>query len=294
MIIDQAQNLRRLVEEKRREEIQDVIKKSGIKIFCVASGKGGVGKTNIVVNLAILLQQKGRKVLIIDADLGLANVDVLLDIIPDVTLYDVLFHNKSLKDALTEGPQGIKMIPGGSGILEMTNLDDGQQKRFAKEFIELEDFDTIIIDTGAGISFNLMSFIAFSQVIILVTTPEPTAMTDAYGLLKVLSELKIERETHVIINRVTKSEIAAYTYERLKNTASNFLHIDLNYLGYVLDDIRVSNAVMDRKPFVTEYPKSVASRCLLRIADKLICDNNPEVKINTMSEVYNRLIRIFG
>ncbi|MFA5527334.1 MAG: MinD/ParA family protein [Peptostreptococcales bacterium] len=294
MVIDQAENLRKLVEEKRKKEMQDTIKKKGVKIFCVASGKGGVGKTNIVANLAILLQQKGSKVLVIDADLGLANVDVLLDVFPEITLFDVLFHNRPLKEALIDGPQGIKIVPGGSGIFNMTHLDEEQQNRFAKEFLELEDFDTIIIDTGAGISFNLMSFIAFSQTILLVTTPEPTAMTDAYGVLKVLSELKMEREIHLIINRAANSEIAAYTYERLKNTVSQFLKMDINSLGYILDDIRVSYAVMQRKPFVTEYPKSVATKCIHRIADKLICSSNEELKINTMSEVYNRLIRVFG
>ncbi|MCG8482264.1 MAG: MinD/ParA family protein [Clostridia bacterium] len=270
------------------------MKNKEIKIYCVASGKGGVGKTNVVVNLAISLQKKGHRVLIIDADLGMANVDVLLGIFPEITLYDVFFNGKSLKEAIVEGPEGIQIIPGGSGIIKMTTLDSVQQSKLAEEFVQLDDIDTILIDTGAGISMNLMSFIAFSQEILVVTTPEPTAMTDAYGLLKVISELNLDRKINVIVNRVSNKEMALFTFERLKNTVEKFLRIKLEYLGYIMDDIRVSNSVMDRKALILEYPNSIASKCLLAIADKMTGTNNQEVKLRTMSEVYNRLIKVFG
>lgn len=291
---DQAHNLRNLVEKKRKEKVENILKNKEIKIYCVASGKGGVGKTNVVVNLAISLQKRGHRVLIIDADLGMANVDVLLGIYPEVTLFDVFFNDRTLKDAIIEGPEGIQIIPGGSGMIKMTTLDPLQQSKLAEEFVQLEDIDIILIDTGAGISMNLMSFIAFSQEILVVTTPEPTAMTDAYGLLKVISELNLDRKIKVIVNRVSNKEIALFTFDRLKNTVEKFLRIKLEYLGYIMDDVRVTNAVMDRKPLILEYPNSIASKCLVAITDKMTGTNNQEVRLRTMSEVYNRLIKVFG
>lgn len=291
---DQAQNLRSLVERKRKEKVKSIIENKEIKIYCVASGKGGVGKTNIVVNLAICMQKRGHKVLIIDADLGMANVDVLLGLFPNITLYDVFFNDKSLKEAIIGGPEGVKIIPGGSGMIKMTTLDSAQQSKLAEEFVQLDDIDTILIDTGAGISMNLMSFIAFSQEILVVTTPEPTAMTDAYGLLKVISELNLDRKIKVIVNRVSNKESALFTFERLKNTVEKFLKIELEYLGYIMDDIRVSNSVMDRSPLILEYPNSIASKCLIAIVDKMTGTKNQEVRLRTMSEVYNRLIKVFG
>ena len=291
---DQAHNLRNLVEKKRKEKVETILKDREIKIYCIASGKGGVGKTNVVVNLAISLQRKGRKVLVIDADLGMANVDVILGLYPNVTLFDVFFNEKSLKEALIDGPEGIKIIPGGSGMIKMTTLDTAQQSRIAEEFIQLEDVDTILIDTGAGISMNLMSFIAFSQEVLVVTTPEPTALTDAYGLIKVISELQLKKNIKVIVNRVSGKEIAVFTFERLRNTVEKFLKIKLDYVGYIIDDIRVSNAVMDRSAFDLEYPNSIASQCIEGIADTLIGKEANAIKLRTMSEVYNRLIKIFG
>ncbi len=291
---DQAHNLRNLVEQKRKEKIDKIVNEKDIKVYCIASGKGGVGKTNVVVNLAISLQRKGRKVLIIDADLGMANVDVVLGLFPAVTLFDVFFNNKSLQEAIIEGPEGIKIIPGGSGMIKMTTLDTAQQSKLAEEFIQLDDIDTILIDTGAGISMNLMSFIAFSQEVLIVTTPEPTALTDAYGLLKVISELQLKKSIKVIVNRVSGKDIALFTFERLKNTVEKFLRINLEYAGYIMDDIRVSNAVMDRKAFVLEYPNAVASKCINSISDRMIGKSKNEIRLRTMSEVYNRLIKVFG
>lgn len=293
-MIDQAHNLRNLVEQKNKEKVDEALKNKEIKIYCVASGKGGVGKTNVVVNLAISLQKKGRNVLIIDADLGMANVDVILGLYPQITLFDVFFNDRSLEEAVIEGPEGIKIIPGGSGMIKMTNLDVAQQNKLAEEFTQLDGVDTIIIDTGAGISMNLMSFIAFSQELLVVTTPEPTALTDAYGLIKVISELQLKKRIKVIVNRVSGQEIAAFTYERLRNTVEKFLKIHLEYMGYILDDIRVYNAIMDRSPIVLEYPNAMASKCIQSISDNMIGKTKTHIKLRTMSEVYNRLIKVFG
>lgn len=293
-MIDQAQNIRVLAEKKRKQIIKKFMRNNKIKIYCVASGKGGVGKTNVVVNLAISLQKKGRKVLVIDADIGMANVDIVLGIIPKATLYDVLFQNKSLKEAIHIGPEGIQIIPGGSGMVKMTSLDLVLQDKLAYEFARLDDVDTILIDTGAGISLDLMLFVTFAQEVLIVTTPEPTSITDAYRLLKLISELKMDRIINVIVNKVPNEKMAAYTFKRLKNTVKRFLKIELDYLGYILDDIRVTRSVMNRRPLVLQYPHSIAAKCIISIADKMVGANNQEIELRTMSQVYNRLIKVFG
>ena len=187
---DQAEGLRDRIRE-RDWGAKNIVPNKDIKIYTVASGKGGVGKTNIVVNLAISLQKRGLQVMILDADLGLANVDVVLGIYPKLTLYDVILKGKSLKDAIVYGPSGIRVIPGGSGIIEMTRLDKDSQKKLMEQFEDMGDIDVLLIDTGAGISMNQLSFITFSQEVILVTTPEPTAITDVYSVIKIISELRV-------------------------------------------------------------------------------------------------------
>lgn len=292
-MMDQANRLRSMVTQRDIHQLQNHMSRD-IKIFTVASGKGGVGKTNVVVNMAIALQKKGERVLILDADLGLANVDVVLGIYPRITLHDVLFRNKRLQDAVIRGPGGIRIIPGGSGILEMTKIDGDRQRNLAEQFKEIEDIDVLLIDTGAGISMSQLSFITFSQEVILITTPEPTAITDVYSVMKIISELGIKRKVRLIVNRVSSEKMAELTYEKLRKTAGNFLDIDLEYLGYVVDDVRVANSVMRQVPFMLQYPNCLASRSIERISDRIMGETVQGMKIKTMSEVYNRLFKIFG
>ncbi|MTI65704.1 MAG: MinD/ParA family protein [Firmicutes bacterium] len=288
--MDQAQKLRNLVKVNKDNDNNN----KDIKIYTIASGKGGVGKTNVVVNTAITLQKKGKNVLIIDADLGLANIDVILGVSPKYTLYDVLFKDIDLNDALLRGPKGIKIIPGGSGVLEMTTLSVDKQEELAKEFLKLKDIDTILIDTGAGISKNLLSFVTFSQELIIVTTPEPTSLTDAYSVMKVISKYNLKKDIKIIINRVPNEKMAKSTFNTLKKTAKNFLNINLDNLGYILDDVRVMNSVMKQEPFVLGYPRCLASKCIYSITDKLLNGKKSLKKINSIQEVYNRLIKVFG
>ena len=290
---DQANRLRDMVVQRQISHMENRMDR-GIKIFTVASGKGGVGKTNLVVNLAIALQKKGRRVLILDADLGLANVDVVLGMYPRVTLYDVMFRGKRLKDAVLKGPGGIRIIPGGSGMLEMTKLDGDRQRELARQFTEIEDIDVLLIDTGAGISMNQLSFITFSQEVILVTTPEPTAITDVYSVMKIISEVGIKRKIRLVVNRVSSAKMAELTYEKLRKTAESFLGVDLEYLGHVVDDARVSTAVMKQVPFLLQYPGCLASRCLEDISERVLGQEIAGNRLKSMSEVYNRLFKIFG
>lgn len=290
--MDQAEKLRVLMKESLQRSSPKP--QQDISIYTIASGKGGVGKTNVVVNLAIALQKRGKKVLIIDADLGMANADVVLGIFPKYTLYDVLFHNHPLEDALITGPQGIKVLPGGSGMMDMVNLDVERQEAMAKEFLTLEGIDTILIDTGAGISKNSLSFIAFSQELIIVTTPEPTSLTDAYGVIKILAKHKFKKSIKVIINRSVEVSQAKSTFEKLKRTADTFLQIQLENLGYILDDSHVSRSVMKQMPFIMQYPHCIASKCMNGIADQFIGQKSTKGKIRSIQEVYHRLIKVFG
>jgi flagellar biosynthesis protein FlhG len=288
--VDQAEKLRFLM--KKNLELSSKLKKP-IGIYTIASGKGGVGKTNVVVNLAIALQKRGKKVLIIDADLGMANVDVILGLYPQSTLYDVLFHGKSFEETIINGPEGIKILPGGSGIMEMATLSVEKQEAIAHEFLTLEDIDIILIDTGAGISKNLLSFITFSQELIIVTTPEPTALTDAYSVIKVMANYKLKDKIQIIINKCPNGISAINTYEKLRKTTDAFLKVQLVSIGYILEDPRVVNSVMKQIPFVIQYPQCIASKCIDTIADKILGQKN-SIKIKSIQEVYNRLLKVFG
>lgn len=288
--MDQAAHLRTLIKQNFELSISS---KPSIAIYTIASGKGGVGKTNLVVNLAIALQKKGKKVLIIDADLGMANVDVILGLYPKSTLYDVFFHRKSFKEIIINGPAGIKILPGGSGIMEMATLSLEKQEKIACEFSTLEGIDTILIDTGAGISKNLLSFITFSQELILLTTPEPTALTDAYSLIKVLSEYKLKKKIKVIINKSPNKSSAIHTFKKLQKTTNTFLQIHLESIGYIIEDVRVIHSVMNQIPFVIEYPQCIASKCIDTIADKILGQKS-SIEIKSIQQVFNRLLKVFG
>ncbi|HBM81487.1 MAG: MinD/ParA family protein [Clostridiales bacterium] len=263
-MMDQAQNLRKYVEEYRKRKSNKVNKK--IRIIAVASGKGGVGKTNFSINVAISLREMGNRVLVFDADLGLGNVDVVIGIVPKLTLYDVIYNHKEIDDIVINGPEGIRIVPGGSGIETLANLDDMQRDNLSKKFERLLDTDILIIDTGAGISKNVLSFIAASNETIVVTTPEPTSITDAYSLIKVVLKYIPEKKINVIVNKVRDEKEATVTYKRLDTTVKKFLDKNIYNLGYIMEDARVKRSVMEQKPFKINYPNCSASKCIDNIA----------------------------
>ena len=289
----QADNLINFVENRNLMQ-QKAKKNKDVQIFTIASGKGGVGKTNLVVSLAISLQKQGVNVLIIDADLGLANVDILMGVTPSATLYDVMFKGKRLEDIMIEGPEGIKIIPGGSGILELSKLDIMAKRSFITQFKEISGFDVILIDTGAGISMNQLSFITFSDEVILVATPEPTSITDVYSVVKIISSLNLRRKIKIVVNRVGNEEDGHRTFEKLNSTTNRFLGIDLEYLGFIYDDKRVHTSVMEQVPFIIQYPKCLASICVNQLAQDILSRERITVKVKTVEEVYNRILKIFG
>ncbi|MBN2618865.1 MAG: MinD/ParA family protein [Spirochaetales bacterium] len=276
---DQAETLREFMKSQNLETGTAVLevandsekKKGKTRIIAVASGKGGVGKTNISANLAITYAKLGKKVVILDADLGLANVNVILGIIPKFNLYHVMRKQKTMEEIVYETEYGIKMIAGASGFSKIANLNEEERQNFINSFHVFSDADILIIDTSAGVSDGVLSFLAAADDVIIVTTPEPTAITDAYGIIKVMST-EIDRtdlNIKLIVNRTQSVNEGKKVATRVINIAGQFLNQKIDYLGCVFDDIAVQNCVRKQKPFSIYEPKCKASMCLEHLVHRL-------------------------
>ena len=242
----------------------------GIRVIAVTSGKGGVGKSNVVVNLAIALSRRGKRVLVIDADLGVGNIDVLLGISAAHTLDHVFTGEVTIAEIIHDGPCGIKLIPAGSGVQEYTNLSAVDRMRLMDEFDQLEEsFDYVLIDTAAGISENVTYFITAAQEVIVVASPEPTSITDVYALIKLLATRYNERSFHVLVNMVNDSNDALEVFARLCNVTTRFLDVSLDYLGYVLWDDRLMDAVKRQRAVCDLHPNAPSSGCFQNVARRI-------------------------
>jgi flagellar biosynthesis protein FlhG len=257
----------------------DVTERRVVKTIAIASGKGGVGKTNITANLAIGLSRLNKKVLIFDADLGLSNIDVVLNLVTKYNIKHLFGGEKKLKDLIVDGPHGIKVLPASSGIQELTSLDEFQRLRLIEEFESYdENVDYLLIDTSSGISSNVAFFCMAAQDIIVVTSAEPTALTDAYALIKVLFTKYQEKNFKVLVNDVKNEKEATEVFKRLSTAAGRFLSISLDYIGYIPHDNFLPKAVRQQKALIDIYPDCEASKSLLKISEKLVNDNNEHVK----------------
>ena len=272
--MDQASKLRELIKSQNNS-------KTLARVITVTSGKGGVGKSSVSVNLALWLRRLGKRVVILDADFGLANIEVMLGIRPKYNLADLMFKGKALNDIITEGPEGIGFI---SGIAELTSLTANQVVYLVQKLCELDQIaDIIIIDTGAGISDNVLEFVAASEEVLLVATPEPTSITDAYALLKTLNKKHVDSDkmtVKMIANKVSNEEEGEELCNKLNIVVKRFLDLNLEFLGAVTMDMAVTKAVMQQKPFSMIYPNSPASKSIHEIAGKLC---GQEVDISSMS-----------
>lgn len=254
-------------------------KQKTVRTITVTSGKGGVGKTNIVASLAVALRKAGKRVLVLDADLGLSNIDVLLDLAPRFNIQHVLNGERRLKDVIIEGPQGIKILPASSGVQELTELDEFQRIRLIEEFEAYDDdIDVLITDTGAGISSNVAFFCVAAQEVIVITSPEPTSLTDAYALIKVLFTRYQEKEFRVLVNSVKGEQEAREIFRRLSLATERFLNISLDYVGFIPFDESIQKAVRSQRAFADLYPGCSASLSLGKIAARIAKDERPRVK----------------
>ena len=253
-----------------QRHMHKVEEQSLTRVISITSGKGGVGKTTTVINIALALTRMGKRVLVFDADLSLANIHVLLGINPESDLQHVLSGDKQLSDILIEGPEGIQIIPSASGVQSMCRLT-ADQKIFLLNGIEeiASSFDYLLIDTQAGISEEVMYFNSASAEVVCVINDEPTSLTDAYALIKVLSRHYGEKEISIIVNDVPDVRSAQRSFERLAKATEQFLQVQLDYKGFIPTDPAVSNAVCEQRAVLEVYPSSPAARSFMRVADHI-------------------------
>ena len=279
-MIDQAARLRQLVNnnEEEQQPIANVITEEKqhpvARVITVTSGKGGVGKSSLSVNLALQLQSAGKRVVILDADFGLANVEIMMGIRPKYTLADLMFKGKNLRDVVTEGPKGVGFISGGSGIQELSQLTREQIVYLTEKLVELDEIaDVIIVDTGAGISDMVLEFLTSSTEILLVVTPEPTSITDAYALLKALNNkaefCKEHTAIKMVANKATNEQDGRNLYEKMNAVIQKFLSIELEFLGTVPKDDLQSLAIIQQAPISISNPNAPSARGFATVAKKL-------------------------
>ena len=271
--MDQAQNLRNIF----KKNTVVTMPASTARIIAVTSGKGGVGKSNVSVNLAVHLKKMGKRVLIFDADFGLANVEVMFGAIPKYNLKDVIYNGMNIRDIISYGPCEIPFISGGSGILGLSNISRDQLNLLLKNMAELDELaDVIIIDTGAGISDTVMEFVSASSEVILVTTPEPSSLTDSYSLLKVLTSRpgydKDSIIVRVVANKALSREDGKNVYARLQTVTNRFLDVNMELLGIIPGDPALEKAVMQQIPVSIASPGARSSRSFEEMA-RALADN---------------------
>lgn len=274
--MDQAEQLRNVIKAKNVRSI------SKARVITITSGKGGVGKSTVAVNLAIQLRKLGKKVIIFDADMGLANVEVMFGAIPKYNLSDMVYHGKKMKEIITEGPMDIGFISGGNGITGMNNLSKIQLGRLVNNLIELDELtDFILIDTGAGIANNVMEFVLASPEVLLVLTPEPSSLTDSYSLIKALygnpGFVRKDTNIEVVVNRATSPEDGQIVYAKLNSVISKFLQGEVHFFGTVPRDTQLERSVREQKIVSLSSPNSRSAQAFGRLA-KSLADGEPVIE----------------
>ena len=286
--MDQARTLRSMTEQRKnprgggdagknaQKKPDSSNKKNATQVIAVTSGKGGVGKTNVVANLGYALTKLNKRVLILDADIGLANLDVLLGFSPQYNLQHVLNGEKTIGEVLVSGPGGMKIIPACSGVQELSDLNQAQKLCLLTELDSLyEETDIFLIDTSAGISSNVMYFNVAAQEILIVVTPEPTSITDAYAMMKVLFLKYGVNHFRLLVNSAKSAEEAREVFNHVSFVGQKFLNLSIDYWGHIVRDEHIAKAVRQQKALVERYPDSPASQCFLELANK-VCEHQPE------------------
>ncbi|MBP1597052.1 MAG: cobyrinic acid ac-diamide synthase [Acidobacteria bacterium] len=246
------------------------------RILAVTSGKGGVGKTNVVANLAASLTEMGMRVVVLDADFGLANIDVLLGLAPRFHLGHVLYGKKKLAEIMVEGPCGIRIIPASSGLQRLSELSLEQREYLVRSFAELEgDADFLLIDTAAGISSNVLHFLLSAPEVVVVSAPEPTAIVDAYAVIKIVLAADPAKTIRVLINSVSDEKESLEVFRQINSVVKRFLNREVSYLGHVERDPHVVKAVRGQVLVTHSYPGAPASRCFRKLAGEVVQQNGP-------------------
>ena len=281
---DQATRLRQMVGIDTAEMPEDLSFMQtrawgNVRVIAITSGKGGVGKTNLAVNLALALRRRGLRVLVIDADLGMANVDILLGSASRKYLLDLVRPDVKLDDVIVETPHGIQYISGGSGIEKALAYDHAEKLLLQQKLADCATrADLILVDTGAGLGRNVMDFILAADEVLLVTTPEPTSLTDAYAVMKAYSIYATRKNLRLIINRVYEPKESREVAMKLQRAAEKFLHMKVPCLGYVFEDTAVTKAVRRQAPLLKETPNAAAARCIDALAQALLTGSEMHVK----------------
>lgn len=278
--MDQAEKLRNVVKFKNQ------VNKPNARVITITSGKGGVGKSNVAVNLAVQMQNMGKQVLVFDADFGLANIEVMFGAIPKYNLGDVIYHGKGIQEIISEGPLGVGFISGGTGVAGLNELTQSQILYLTKSLAELDEMaDVIIIDTGAGISNHVLEFVMASQEVILVTTPEPSSLTDSYSLLKTLyKNPRFSRENtriSVLANRVNSTEEGRNVYDKLNSVVTQFLKGDIQFAGVIPQDSALEKAVRQQKTVSLNAPSSKSARAFEVMASNILNNEQKQVRISS-------------
>jgi flagellar biosynthesis protein FlhG len=275
--VDQAQSLRNLIGGPGTTSASRRPAGTSLRVIAVTSGKGGVGKTNITANLAVLAARMGKRVLIIDADLGLANVEIVFGVKPRYHIGDLLSGARSASEVLIDGLPGVRILPAGSGLQSLTQLDEAEKLRLCTALDELEDsFDIVLIDSGAGIGDNVMFFVSAAHEALLVVSPEPTSLVDAYAVVKVLSQQAGVRHFGVVVNPVVDELPARDIFPKLTTVTNRFLSASVRHLGYVPRDENLHRSIMAQVPLVELFPMSPASRALDQVAMRLFKEQAPK------------------
>lgn len=290
---DQADTLRSLSDRLNDSPQMNAGGNNAARVLSITSGKGGVGKTAVVSNVAVAMGKMGKKVLIIDADLGLANIDVVFGLAPRYNLNHYFSGQQSLESILVDGPAGIQILPAGSGVQQFTHLDANHKIRFLDDLETLPgDYDVVLIDTEAGISENVTYFNQAAQDILVVTTPEPTAITDAYALMKLLSSKYHEKRFNLIVNSVRHSDEALDVYRKLTMVSNRYLDISIDFMGGIPFDRKMYESVRRQKVMVEMYPGHKVSLAFETLASNLLSQPGDKQPKGSLQFFWKKLLSL--
>jgi flagellar biosynthesis protein FlhG len=264
------------------------------RTIAITSGKGGVGKTSVSLNLAIQLAAMGKLTCLFDADLGLANINILLGLHPERDLKDVILNGLTISEVLIRNQAGVDILPGSSGVEELANLSPEKVRRFISSLEDLSGYDFVLIDTSAGISRDVIGFCLASPEVIVLITPEPTSLTDAYALLKILTLNGFKGSARIIVNQCRDASHAKEVYNKLRAAVAKYLKVNLSPIGMIFQDPKVTEAVKRQTPLMTLYPQCSAAKCIRKIAERLVTNGKEDLVASDATAFWQRWLRLLG